>query len=391
MTAWISKPLGDLCQLINGRAFKPSDWSSSGLPIVRIQNLNDPTKPMNYFDGAVKDQHRIDSGDLLLAWSGTPGTSFGCFIWSRGPAVLNQHIFKVLVDQEALYSEFFMFAVNSKLDEMIALAHGGVGLRHITKEKLEAIELPLPPLGEQRRIVARIKACMERIDEIELLRQETTRISTALLPAQLNDISLAAWPEASLAEVLEDTRNGRSIRADGEPGNGAVLTLSAVRSVMLDQSAFKAVTIDDDTVRRFQVREMDVFISRANTYELVGLSGYVDAAPNARTIFPDLLIRLTPKADKLDGKYLAYALRFPKVRKQIQERASGSSQSMVKISGERLREVRIPVPSLSVQKQVAAELDVVRGAFADIGENLVQPEVAHLRSAVLRKAFAGEL
>lgn len=262
----------------------------------------------------------------------------------------------------------------------------------LNQAELRELPVPCPPIDEQRRIVARIKACMERIDEIEGLRQETTRISTALLPAHLNDISLASvWPEAPLAEVLDDTRNGRSIRADGEIGNGAVLTLSAVRSVMLDQSAFKAVTMDDDTARRFQVRAGDIFVSRANTYELVGLSGYVDATPNPRTIFPDLLIRLTPKADQLDAKYLAYALRFPKVRKQIQERASGSSQSMVKISGERLREVRIPVPPLYVQKGVAAELDVVRDAFKGIGENLIQPEVGNLRSAVLRKAFAGEL
>ena len=132
-----SVKIGEISKLINGHAFKPKDWTGCGLPIVRIQNLKDGTKPYNYSDKRVPDKHLIDSGDVLLSWSGTPGTSFGCFIWDRGKALLNQHIFKVLVDNSRMDDSFFMYAVNSKLDEMISKAHGGVGLTHITKNKLD--------------------------------------------------------------------------------------------------------------------------------------------------------------------------------------------------------------------------------------------------------------
>ena len=83
MMAWPTKPIGELCDLINGRAFKPSDWGTEGLPIVRIQNLNDQSKPFNKFDGKYSDKHFIDNGAILPSWSGTPGTSFGCFRWLR--------------------------------------------------------------------------------------------------------------------------------------------------------------------------------------------------------------------------------------------------------------------------------------------------------------------
>src|ERR1019366_8436904 len=99
MPAWRAAPIGDLCILINGRAFKPSDWRKTGLPIVRIQNLNDPAKPFNMYDGEHNNRHLVDNGAILLSWSGTPGTSFGCFRWLGGPAILNQHIFKVIVDE----------------------------------------------------------------------------------------------------------------------------------------------------------------------------------------------------------------------------------------------------------------------------------------------------
>ena len=78
---WATIPIGDICELINGRAFKPSEWSETGLPIVRIQNLNKATATFNYFDGPIEDRHSVKDGDLLFAWSGTPGTSFGAHLW----------------------------------------------------------------------------------------------------------------------------------------------------------------------------------------------------------------------------------------------------------------------------------------------------------------------
>ena len=70
-----------LCEVINGRAFKSSEWREKGMPIIRIQNLRNKDAPFNYFGGDVEDKHLVNEGDLLFAWSGTPGTSFGAFIW----------------------------------------------------------------------------------------------------------------------------------------------------------------------------------------------------------------------------------------------------------------------------------------------------------------------
>ena len=98
---WALVRLGQAVELVNGRAFKPSDWTPTGLPIVRIQNLNNPTASFNRYDGEVKDKFLIDTGDFLISWSGTPGTSFGAHVWERSPAVLNQHIFKSIIIGDA--------------------------------------------------------------------------------------------------------------------------------------------------------------------------------------------------------------------------------------------------------------------------------------------------
>ena len=388
MSTGLTAPVGELCNLVNGRAFKPTDWSDEGVPIVRIQNLNDEGKPFNHYQGEVKEKFLIDSGDILLSWSGTPGTSFGCFVWSRGRAILNQHIFRVEVDEARIDRDYFVHAVNSRLEEMIALAHGGVGLRHITKGKLEGIRLPLPPRDEQRRIVTRIRECFERVAEIQALRAEAQATASSLFAAHLNEVaSRGAWAPVPLSELLANTQNGRSLRSEGG-GNGAVLTLSAVRTISADLSAMKRVVLDDELVENYAVRKGDVFISRSNTRDLVGLSATVVDEPAETLIFPDLLIRLTPRPERLDASFLAYGLRFPDVRRQIQDRATGSSRSMVKISGERLREVQLPVPPRADQERLADELGASYEASAAVQVSLLQPEVDHIQSAILRRVFS---
>ena len=93
--SWAWTKVGNVTILYNGRAFKPSDWTEDGLPIVRIQNLNDENAPFNRYNGVFDEEYHLYGEELLFAWSGTPGTSFGAHIWRRQEAVLNQHIFRI--------------------------------------------------------------------------------------------------------------------------------------------------------------------------------------------------------------------------------------------------------------------------------------------------------
>jgi type I restriction enzyme M protein len=163
-------PIGEVCELFNGRAFKPEDWEKSesgGIPIVRIQNLNNPESEFNYFTGEVSDRNAIAHGELLFSWSGSRGTSFGAHIWGGQRAVLNQHIFKVGFDENRAIKMYLLHALNKAVDEVEENLPGGVGLVHITKGNLERIEIPLPPLEVQKEIVAEIEAYQKVIDGLK--------------------------------------------------------------------------------------------------------------------------------------------------------------------------------------------------------------------------------
>ncbi|MBI5786433.1 MAG: restriction endonuclease subunit S [Rhodocyclales bacterium] len=199
--SWRWERIGEVLSLINGRAFKPAEWLPSGLPIVRIQNLNNAAAVFNYCnETSVDARHIIDDEEFLISWSGTPGTSFGAFIWTRGRAALNQHIFKCELQTREIDQGYLRLAINGRLDEMIAKAHGGVGLQHITKGKLEQLALPLPPLAEQSRIVVKVEELMALIDRLEekVSRGDTARgkLLDTLLAALADSPDAAATAEA---------------------------------------------------------------------------------------------------------------------------------------------------------------------------------------------------
>ena len=184
--AWIRQK--NLGIALNGKAFKPSDWTKKGLPIVRIQNLNDKNAPYNYYDKDIEETFLLHGGELLFAWSGTPGTSFGAHIWDKGEAVLNQHIFKILFDETIINKIFYKYCLNNQVEKLIEVAHGSAGLAHITKNMFDEVLIPLPPYNEQLRIVSEFE---KTISLINCINDNKTELNDTIKQAKSKILDLA--------------------------------------------------------------------------------------------------------------------------------------------------------------------------------------------------------
>jgi type I restriction enzyme S subunit len=161
---WPLVPLKHRTKFINGMAFKPDEWSTEGVPIIRIVNLN-RGEDFNYFEGSVDDRYHVKEGDLLFGWSGNRGTSFGPFLWWRsGLHYLNQHIFKLTDYRDA--KSWFYWALKAVTGYIEEEAHGIIGMVHVTKGRLGAVKIPVPPLDEQQAIARFLDEQTKKIDDL---------------------------------------------------------------------------------------------------------------------------------------------------------------------------------------------------------------------------------
>ena len=179
---WGVFTIGETVTLINGRAFKPSDWTTYGLPIIRIQNLNDPEATYNYYEKAVEDRYYVNYGDILFAWSGTKESSFGARMWHGQKAILNQHIFRVVPDKEKLLSQYVLLALKRFQEDIERKSHGfKSSFVHVRKSDLENTYLAIPPLPEQQAIATALSDVDGLITILDKLIAKKRHIKTATM------------------------------------------------------------------------------------------------------------------------------------------------------------------------------------------------------------------
>lgn len=343
--------LGDMATYINGYAFKPADWGTKGLPIIRIQNLTDSGKDYNYYEGEVKEKYLVRKGDVLISWS----ASIGVYEWEKEDAWLNQHIFKVVFDKGEVDKRYFKYATGYVLEKSLQYAHGST-MKHLTKGAFDKLPIPIYDLKEQRVIAEKIGKVDEAIFECEAMLADfellvKSRFVEMFGSPITNDKNL---PIASLGSCLQGIENGKSFVCDSNSRTGkqpGVLKLSAATYGIYKPEENKAILSADDFVEQAEVHAGDLLFTRKNTPELVGMSAYVWQTPE-KLMMPDLIFRLIPN-QQMHPIFLWKLINHDVFRCKIQELATGTAKSMSNISKERLRNLEIIVPPIKLQNQFA--------------------------------------
>lgn len=198
---WTSRKIGEICNLRNGRAYKKPELLNAGkYRVLRVGNFF-TNKNWYYSDLELDETKYCSAGDLLYAWS----ASFGPRIWDGEKCIFHYHIWRVDHDESLVNKEFLCHWFEWDAELVKRDRGAGATMIHVSKKSMNARLISLPPLAEQKRIVAKVDELMALCDNLEAKQQanRTKRIA-------LNRVSLHALTEpngTSLATAWHRVRD----------------------------------------------------------------------------------------------------------------------------------------------------------------------------------------
>ncbi|EKK99348.1 restriction endonuclease subunit S [Vibrio cholerae] len=185
--SWVVSRLEDLINVVNGRAYKKAEMLSEGTPILRVGNLF-TSNDWYYSDLKLEADKYIDNGDLIYAWS----ASFGPFIWDGGKVIYHYHIWKMDIFRETSLDKEFSKLFLQAISERIKASGNGIAMIHMTKERMEKVMHPLPPINEQKQIVNRVNKLMTLCDQLEQQTEASVEAHQVLVTTLLDTLTNSA-------------------------------------------------------------------------------------------------------------------------------------------------------------------------------------------------------
>ena len=256
--------------------------------------------------------------------------------------------FKNFICSEIVNNKYLYWFLKHNTAYLNSLGRGAT-FKEISKSIVSSIEINLPSLEEQQRVVDNI----EKISTIITLRKKEISILDDLIKARFVEMfGDEKWGFKPLSECVDSIDTGKSMNCGEGPrgvGGFGVLKLSALSSGTFVASENKVIS-KDNFMSIKEVEKGDLLFARKNTPELVGTTVYV---PNEvrGLMFPDLVFRMKPK--DVNALYLLAYMRSDRGLDLIQGMAHGSAKSMVNIPKTQLARLPVPVPPLELQQEFA--------------------------------------
>ncbi len=361
---WELSRLGMLVKFVNGYAFKPEDWKTTGLPIIRIQNLNDANASYNYYDAKVPERYYVRKGDLLFAWSGTKGVSFGARVWKGELAILNQHIFRVIPTK--IDSDYCYYLLRGAQEAVEKNAHGFKStFVHVTKGELEKVKVTIPPFAEQRKIVGILATWDEAIQTARnLLTVKQKRkwgLMQQLLTGQVRLSGFSeAWREVKIRNVAHEV--SKRNKADK-----ALKVLSCTKyNGLVDSLEYFGRKIYSDDLSTYKIAPKNCFAYATNHIE-EGSIGYQSKYDEA-LISPMYTVFRTDKT--VDDAFLYSVLKSERYVQIYQKNMTGSIDRRGGLRWEEFSNIKLSLPNLVEQQAIASMLiaadEEIRLASAEV-------------------------
>ena len=385
---WIETKLEDVCGFQNGFAFKSSTFKPTGVPIIRISNIQDDSidtanrlvffDPKDYLENL--DRYRVVEGDLLIAMSGATTGKIG-FNTEDTVFYLNQRVGK-FEPREKLNKRFLYHFLSMNVEENLRIS-AGAAQPNLSTEQIKGFAIPLPPLAEQQRIVGLLEEAFEGFATAKANAEKNLQNARALFESHLQSVFTQrgkGWVEKLLGDVCETTQ-GVQI-----PKNLHFKSPGENRRRYLYISDFdhdENLKYVDDIFPKKRVTENDLIV--VNTGATAGkIFRGIDG------VLSNNLFKVTLNQG-IDADFLYYFVTSSLFKEHQKKIVKGTANPHM--GHENFKSTPVNIPPLDVQLETATKLDDLREEtqrLARIYERKLSA-LAELKKSLLHQAFTGEL
>lgn len=404
---WEVKKLGDIAEISSGGTpsrNKKEYWDNGTIPWVKIKDIKEKfistTEEFITEDGLKNSSAKLfKKGTLLYSIFATLGEVAILDI----DATTNQAIAGINIKENNINSLYLMYFLRSIKDEICNKGRG-VAQNNLNLSILKQIEIPLPPLKEQERIVGILDESFAKIDEsIKILEQDLLNLDELMqsaLQKAFNPLKDNAkenyklpqgWEWKSLGEISNLIQNGFAASKNNEIPSGYVHLRTHNISTDGNLNFDTLIKIKREFIKEKQsfIEKNDILFNNTNSTELVGKTALV--TQNYNYAFSNHLTKIKLKNQynsKLVVFYFVLLLKnkyFEKICHQW------IGQSGINI--DKLKKIQIPLPPLKEQEQIASYLDELSSHVKNLKQNYQAQikDLQELKNSLLDKAFKGNL
>ncbi len=392
MKNWVTKKLGEVYDVRDGTHDSPK-YVKEGYALITSKNLKNDNlnyDNVNYISEQdyinINKRSKVDVGDVLFAMIGTIGNPI---VIKNEPdfAIKNVALFKVPKNQDSYFLKYYLDS-GLVIEQMTKDAKGAtqkfVGLGY-----LRSFEIPLPPLPEQKRIVAILDEAFASIGKAKANAEQNLKNAKDLFESYLQGVfenKGEGWEEKTLGEVCDVMNGGTPDTTVSKFWDGEHLWITPK-----DMGKMKGIYVDN-TLRKITddgLKNSSAKILPPNSIILSSRAPIGHLAINTKPISTNQGCKgLVPKKG-VDTLFIYYFLY-----KSVDLLNSlGTGTTFKELSGSKLTTVIIPIPSLKAQQIIVKKLDALSAETQKlevIYQNKIN-DLEELKKSVLQKAFSGEL
>ena len=395
MSGWITKKLGEIGAIIRGKGIRRSETISKGMPCIRYGEIYTSydillDEPHSFVTKEIFDAcPHIEHGDVVFTLTGENKEEIAKTLAYLGNEEIAAGGDLAIWKGHGFNAKFLAYVMNSpQLLKAKALASNGDIIVHASLKKMAEIPIPIPPLAEQKRIVAKIHAAFEKIDRLKANAEKNLANAKELFQSTLDEAMRPknGWVEKRLGEVCETITDGDHQPPPKVASGVPFLVISDVSKGYLsfENTRFVPESYYSRIPEAKKPKKGDVLLTVTGSF---GIPVLVDT--EKKFCFQRHIALL--RTNQMIPRFLVYQLSSHESFKYFDKVATGTAQRTVSLSS--LRTMEIVLPPSAEQKRIVEKIGLLEQTLKALQQNYAQQiaDCAEMRQAILREAFEGRL